>query len=829
METIKEFGDAIGRQHDPPSFEKSIVDKSLKNLTENQSFATCGNDQAECLISNPSTSDSNSDPDNSCLSINKITEIFNNFKIIMLLQYSKECLGFIAIILTTYATLLNKEPVIGGTTSPKPIFSRYSIVQEWPYGNLADVQSKVAVSELSLIYFYAPWCAESLNAKKVYNSVANMYSQEVYFAAVNCWQPNSGCRTLYSNVYKWPVLMAYLPNALSVQYNGDWNFSSLSKFIDRLLNPFVRIHNIRELTQLRIFNDGVIFGIFNSTNTKEYQIFFQTSMKWLENDANQNIKFAVYVGENTSMFQNSEPIQAPVIKLFTPNDTIIYSKSKWTSTNLINFLKHQLADATIWVSLPNMKSATIHKYLQKGPVVVMFAPRVSPSNNYLIMKQLIYSYNNYRTDLNNSVLNEYIFEIKKEYPAMFRRLTNVCDSLKKVQNKDFQSEMFDGRSWGDSLFGMSSETVNSSKQISSNYHQRIGVVNTDNVKFCERNTDSTIDYAAPYEILRRFIQKQCVNMNQSFEKDVVEPISSFELSVFDYKNNLTLKFLMLDTMVHKEYLNNFIGNLRIPEHSSFPPSKLFIIDNDRETLHMQKGHLSTKTALEFVSDFYQGKLSRHTRSVKQPEYKNYSSDSLSISIKEINSHQFSKVINRTSVTSVVLFYSPLCPLCNIMSQTLLHTSYMIKAINVRFYRIDASANDMCWEYTMDKLPKLIVFPKNRSGDSHVFISSLQITVKNVFSFILSNLNPELQLQSLINACKLTKLSFAFQSCIGKVRGMISNEISQQLQKWDHIPSNHTQVLTRLNVLKEIYNELLRARKTEDLTFISKKILKYGSI
>lgn len=847
METIKEIQSTIGRETDDQStlslennISENIVDSvTITHNTNNQSSSQCGIGQEECSLSKSlsKTSIRSSDSiENKSIISKKVSKKFFTFNMNLLLQYSKELVGLIALILTTYATLLNKESVIGGTTIPKPIFSLDSIVQEWPNGNLVEVQSKVAVSELSLIYFYAPWCAESLHARKVYSSIADIYKKEAYFAAVNCWQPNSGCRNLYSNVYKWPVLMAYLPNALSVQYNGDWNLQSLSKFIDGLLIPIVRINSPKELLNLRISNDGVVFGLFKSCDTKEFQIYFQTAIKWLESSYYETTKFVVYVGEKTSMFSDSEALEAPVIKLFTINDTFIYNNSKWSSKTIIIFLKQKLANSTIWINLPSSKSLTMQKHLQNGPVLMMTAPKVPLSNHFLIMKQLIYTFNNYPTDLNNSVFNEYLSDLEKEHQTMLNKLKNFCEFSRKLH--EIRSPHFVDEFWSVGFVSGTKQRTNISKQNSFSTFSQSIAENKNNINHCHRRDAfaqqdiDNLDSRSPSAILKNYMEKQCANLKnipkQYIEKTVVEPINPTQHINYEYRGNRTLKFLLLDSVVHHDYIRHFAGDNGKQEHSTFSSPQLFIIDNERETLHMQKGPISTKNSFKFVNEYYHGKLNRHYRSFNRPDVKIDKTDKSLIRIKEINSRQFLKVINRTNMTSVVLFYTPHCALCNIMSQALLHVSNIIKLRSVKFYRINASANEVCWEYTMDTFPTLIVFPQNRSSDTNVFLTSLPKSVKSVFSYILSNLNSEQQLNSLINACMLSKLSSVIQSCLSQVREMVNNEISHQLQKWNNPSTNRTHVLTRLKELKGIYIELLRARKTEDVILISKEIYKYGN-
>lgn len=82
----------------------------------------------------------------------------------------------------------------------KPFFPKGSLVHDWPAGQLGASQNKVALSELSLVLFYAPWCAESQHARHSYEFVARLFYREVHFAAINCWHPGGECRHQYGKV-----------------------------------------------------------------------------------------------------------------------------------------------------------------------------------------------------------------------------------------------------------------------------------------------------------------------------------------------------------------------------------------------------------------------------------------------------------------------------------------------------------------------------------------------------------------------------------------------------------------------------------------------------
>lgn len=93
-----------------------------------------------------------------------------------------------------------RPPKVSKIAPSKPFFPKGSVVTDWPDGRLTLAQSKVALSDLSFVLFYAPWCAESQHARVSYEYVARLFNGEADFSSINCWQPGGECRAQYTKV-----------------------------------------------------------------------------------------------------------------------------------------------------------------------------------------------------------------------------------------------------------------------------------------------------------------------------------------------------------------------------------------------------------------------------------------------------------------------------------------------------------------------------------------------------------------------------------------------------------------------------------------------------
>lgn len=83
--------------------------------------------------------------------------------------------------------------------------------------------------------------------------------KQVTFSAVNCWQPGSECKTQYSKVHKWPILIAYPTHGRGIQYNGPLVAVHMIAFLKKLISPFSKKNPFK----LRWQNDVSLYLLFN--------------------------------------------------------------------------------------------------------------------------------------------------------------------------------------------------------------------------------------------------------------------------------------------------------------------------------------------------------------------------------------------------------------------------------------------------------------------------------------------------------------------------------------------------------------------------------------
>ncbi|XP_043492101.1 thioredoxin domain-containing protein 11 [Polistes fuscatus] len=351
-------------------------------------------------------------------------------------SYATEIICFIlAVMFTALAALHSSPPRISKPPSARPFFNQSSIVLDFYKGHLSAMIDRVTDIEFSFVMYYAPWDAESQLVRNEFEKVAEYYYPQIFFTAINCWHPNSECRTQYNKIQSYPVLILYPARDSGIQYRGIRTAPYMIRFLHAFINPIIRITNKKSIKQLLVTYDAVIVGYFNFTglaNSPGYKEFYKAAIRSLEKDPNRELAFAVVTNALSSQ-SNYDITKTPTASLFMWNETLNYPDDKeWTSENILNWITSSIHQPTLWLQPPGMKSLTLAPYLREGPVFFLFTPR-NPLHyenyNYDLIRELGLQYYNCA---NNLSVKDIILGLQyKRYTAMSRYIkqNEKCTNL----------------------------------------------------------------------------------------------------------------------------------------------------------------------------------------------------------------------------------------------------------------------------------------------------------------------------------------------------------------------------------------------------------------
>lgn len=257
---------------------------------------------------------------------------------------------------------------------PKRFFAPDSHVIDYPRGHLSIVHNKVAAADLTFVFFYAPWSAESQHARPIYEAVAKLFSSNVAFIGINCWQPDGECRHEYKKVLSWPVLMAYTRHNTGVSFTGHWTEDSLTKFVYNTLRPVRRVSDMEELlAQFHKHDALAVLFVDMAMNRSSYELFYRTALKWLEYDPFGDVEFVVVTGVQT--MKSFEVHDTPTLRLYLWNQTLEYEETVWRTKSILSWIQKKLYKSAYWITPPGMRSKVFDAFTKNGPMLLLFTPR----------------------------------------------------------------------------------------------------------------------------------------------------------------------------------------------------------------------------------------------------------------------------------------------------------------------------------------------------------------------------------------------------------------------------------------------------------------------
>ncbi|XP_024891528.1 thioredoxin domain-containing protein 11 isoform X1 [Temnothorax curvispinosus] len=294
-------------------------------------------------------------------------------------MFSYEIICFLfTITFTAMAALHSSPPRLSRPPIAKPFFDQNSLILDFYKGHLDAMIERITQADFSFVMYYAPWDAESQALRHEFESVARFYHPQIFFAAINCWHPDSECRAQYNKIHGYPVLMLYPSRDSGINYRGIRTAPYMIRFLDALMNPIIRITHKEQLMELLVAYDAVVVGYFNFTRldrTPGYKEFYKAAIRSLERDPNRELVFAIVTSASSSKLHYGV-YKFPSASLLMWNESLSYPEgNEWTSENILNWISNSVHQPSLWLQPPGIKALTLAPYLREGPVLFLFTPR----------------------------------------------------------------------------------------------------------------------------------------------------------------------------------------------------------------------------------------------------------------------------------------------------------------------------------------------------------------------------------------------------------------------------------------------------------------------
>ncbi|KAK2507216.1 hypothetical protein MC885_008306 [Smutsia gigantea] len=752
-----------------------------------------------------------------------------------------------ALLLALKFTCSRAKDVIIPAKPPVSFFSSRSPVLDLFQGQLDYAEHVRRDSEVVLLFFYAPWCGQSIAARAEIEQAAGQLSDQVLFVAINCWWNQGKCRK-QKHFFYFPVIYLYHRSFGPIEYKGPMSAVYIEKFIRRVMKPLLYIPSQSELLDfLSNYEPGVLgyFEFSGSPQPPGYLTFFTSALHSLKKDYLGTVRFGVITNKHLA-------------KLVFPREVISYTAEniyKWALENRETLLR--------WLRPHGGKSLLLNNELKKGPALFLFIPFNPLAESHPLIDEITevaLEYNNCHGDQVVERLLQHLRRVDTpafkslapERPAQLpdpplitaspccntvvlpqwhaiSRTHNVCElcinqtaggiglsSLGVPQCSFFEmAAALDSFYLKEQTFyHVVSDSIECSNFLSSYspfsyYTACCRTINRAGLGFIDSEQGV---FGAPTMAFSS-LEKKCEVDTPSSVPHIEEnrylfpevDMNSTDFTGLSCRTNKTLNIYLLDSNLFWLYAERLGApcTARVKEFAT-------IVDVKEESHYiLDPTQALRKFTLEsFIQNFsvLYSPLKRHLIGSDSAQFP---SQHL---ITEVTTDTFWEVVLQKQDV-VLLYYAQWCGFCPSLNHVFIQLARLLPADKFTVARIDVSQNDLPWEFMVDRLPTVLFFPCNRKDLSVKYPEDLPITLPNLLRFILHHSDPVSASQNLANPS--TKECLQSEAVLQ--RGHISH-LEREIQKL------RAEISTLQRAQVQVEAQLSSARRDEQRLQLQKQAL-----
>ncbi|KAL0617572.1 Thioredoxin domain-containing protein 11, partial [Plecturocebus cupreus] len=683
------------------------------------------------------------------------------------------------------------KDVIIPAKPPVSFFSPRSPVLDLFQGQLDYAEHVRRDSEVVLLFFYAPWCGQSIAARAEIEQAASRLSDQVLFVAINCWWNQGKCRK-QKHFFYFPVIYLYHRSFGPIEYKGPMSAVYIEKFVRRVMKPLLYIPSQSELLDfLSNYEPGVLgyFEFSGSPQPPGYLTFFTSALHSLKKDYLGTVRFGVITNKHLAKLVSL--VHSGSVYLHRHfNTSLVFPREvlNYTAENICKWALENRETLFQWLRPHGGKSLLLNNELKKGPALFLFIPFNPLAESHPLIDEITevaLEYNNCHGDQVVERLLQHLRRVDApmleslalEPPAQlsdlplitaspccntvvlpqwhsFSRTHNVCElcvnqtavGVKPSSVSMPQCSFFEMAAALDSFYlkeqtfyHVASDSIECSNFLTSyspfSYY-------TACCRTISRGVAGFIDseLEAP-AIAFSSLEKKCevdapssiphIEENRYLFPEV--DMTSTNFTGLSCRTNKTLNIYLLDSNLFWLYAE------RLGAPSSTQVKEFAAIIDMKEESHYildPKQALMKLTLESFIQNFsvLYSPLKRHLIGSDSAQFP---SQHL---ITEVTTDTFWEVVLQKQDV-LLLYYAPWCGFCPSLNHIFIQLARNLPVDTFSVARIDVSQNDLPWEFMVDRLPTVLFFPCNRKDLSVKYPEDVPITLPNLLRFILHHSDP----------------------------------------------------------------------------------------
>ncbi|XP_037669505.1 thioredoxin domain-containing protein 11 isoform X2 [Choloepus didactylus] len=641
-------------------------------------------------------------------------------------------------------------------------------------------------SEVVLLFFYAPWCGQSIAARAEIEQAASRLSDQVLFVAINCWWNQGKCRK-QKHFFYFPVIYLYHRSFGPIEYKGPMSAVYIEKFVRRVMKPLLYIPSQSELLDfLSNYEPGVLgyFEFSGSPQPPGYLTFFTSALHSLKKDYLGTVRFGVITNKHLAKLVSL--VHSGNVYLHRHfNTSLVFPKEvmNYTAENICKWALENRETLLRWLQPHGGKSLLLNNELKKGPALFLFIPFNPLAESHPLIDEITevaLEYNNCHGDQVVARLLQHLRRVDApafqpltpETPAQrpeppliaaspccntvvlpqwhsISRTHNVCElcvnqtaaGIKPSLVDMPQCSFFEMAAALDSFYlkeqtfyHVASDSIECSNFLSSYspFSYYTACCRTINRGFIDSEHNVLETPAFAFSSL----EKKCEVAPRSSVPHIEEnrylfpevDMNSTDFTGLSCRTNKTLNIYLLDSNLFWLYAERLgaPSSTRVKEFAT-------IVDVKEESHYIldPRQALMKFTLESFIQNFsiLYSPLKRHLIGSDSAQFP---SQHL---ITEVTTDIFWEVVLRKQDV-LLLYYAQWCGFCPSLNHIFIQLARLLPADTFTVARIDVAQNDLPWEFMVDRLPTILFFPCNRKDLSVKYPEDLPITLPNLLRFIL---------------------------------------------------------------------------------------------
>ncbi|XP_042341297.1 thioredoxin domain-containing protein 11 [Plectropomus leopardus] len=686
----------------------------------------------------------------------------------------------VLLILAVKFTCSRAKNVVAAARPPVRFFSAEAPVVDLYLGQLDQVERLRSVAEVSLIFFYAPWCAHSMAARQEVQQVAKKLAKQVQFVAVNCWWSHGKCRK-HNRFYQYPIIHLFYRRFGPIEYKGPFVAPYVESFILRVITPLTYLPSRATLEEFLSCHEPRVVGFFQFNSSPQppgYITYLSSALQALKRDFRGVVRFGVVTSKQVAeAISLKEDETVYLYRRF--NSSLIFPRNErnFTPEAICSWVFEHHETVLQWLQPPGTKSRLLEHELTKGPALLLFLPHnpLGSKPSPLLQQVADIAVRYHSCDNNNHSSLDKSFTSHSpccQSVLLPESSTNVCEVCLSLS----QSSLTSSPAHCSFSFTTQGGDVLQFYLRHCCLHRLPAVsIKTTTSMGCSNFLNSYSPFSQ-YSACCRKVEPQFNESQAKEEPDMQRvpltpppsPPSSAPqprgdgITGLRCQTNRTLRFYVLDVAlnwplaVRLGATGNRSASLHQEAGAQSDGSFAAIVnlkDEVHYVLHRSPATTLTESLEAFIRNFSApySLLQRHLvgeeekkggeEETRHPDRHQQSPPRLLIT--ELTTSSFLPSVMDLQKDVLLFYYTQWCGFCSVLNHIIIQLARLLQGnSSITVARVNVARNDLPWEFMVDHVPSILLFPKYRKHFSVKFPDNLPITLPNLLRFILQHSGSE---------------------------------------------------------------------------------------